>query len=104
MYPSGWPTCRPAPEGYGNMSITKNAGCAGSAFRPSPSVSRPTGLAAKNVPRFAHSSCQRSSISRASSAVYRNGTSSDVVVAVASGASCEVTHRVYRGRLPARVR
>ena len=41
MYPSGCPMCRPAPEGYGNMSMTKNAGCAGSALRPSPSVRSP---------------------------------------------------------------
>ena len=34
MYPSGWPTCRPAPLGYGNMSSTKS-------FWPSPTRVEP---------------------------------------------------------------
>ncbi len=67
MYPSGWPTCRPAPDGYGNMSCTNSL--SGGTGDPSVGASGPTGLGASKVPRSLHRSCQRFSIRPASSAV-----------------------------------
>src|SRR4051794_37277243 len=68
MNPSGWPTCRPAPDGYGNMSRMKSLG------RP-PTLSGwargPAGLGASNVPSSSQRSCQRASISPARDAEYR---------------------------------
>ena len=55
------------PEGYGNMSITKNLGR--SATRSKPALSRPVGFGVWNVPSAAHRSCQASSICWASAGV-----------------------------------
>src|SRR6478735_10357178 len=88
------------------MSITKNGRAPSRAEAPSPSVSAlPAGLAAKNVPRSTHSSCHRSSICWASSAVYRNGTSWPPAVAGAEAGSGwvlagDVTGEVYRRAEP----
>src|SRR5690606_14353060 len=71
MNPSGWPTCRPEPEGYGNMSSTNSFSPRAAASSGSPSS--PVGLGVSKVWLAAHQSCQRSSISCASAAVYRNG-------------------------------
>ena len=57
MKPSGWPTCRPSPLGYGNMSSTNSFG------RPatfSGSASGPAGFGASNVRSASQRSCQRS--------------------------------------------
>ena len=48
MKPSGWPTCRPEPLGYGNMSSTNSFGRAGDAR--SGSASGPAGFGVSNVP------------------------------------------------------
>src|ERR687888_1353918 len=78
MYPSGWPTCSPDPEGYGNMSIAYSLGrlrisaCGLSGG----GASGPTGFGAWNVPCSSHQSCQRASISAAVAAVYRCGGTS----------------------------
>src|SRR5579884_933054 len=72
MKPSGWPTCRPEPDGYGNMSRTKY-------FLPGTGASvasGPDGFGASNVPCCAQYACQRASISPAIAAVYRKAGSS----------------------------
>ena len=66
MKPSGCPTCRPEPDGYGNMSWT-NSLSLGTGW-PS-TASGPTGFGAWKVPWSAQWSCHRCSICPASAAV-----------------------------------
>src|ERR1700733_10635122 len=64
MEPSGWPTCRPSPEGYGNMSCT-NILSSGTG-EPSVGASEPTGLGTLKVPSRIQLSCQERSMAPAS--------------------------------------
>src|SRR3954452_12033197 len=83
MYPSGWPTCRPAPDGYGNMSCTCSLAAPARGWVGS--ASSPTGLGAWKVPCCDQYSCQRGSISLAIAAVYRNrGISDSLIVTISS--------------------
>src|SRR5437868_4426591 len=74
MNPSGWPTCRPDPDGYGNMSRTY--AFFRSATRSHPSLSGPVGFGVRHVPSARHRSCHVRSSSPASFAEYRKGSDS----------------------------
>jgi hypothetical protein len=84
MKPSGWPTWRPAPLGYGNMSSTYSFGRPATSSKPSDSS--PVGFGVAKVPSLAQRSCQLSSISAARAASYRNlGWSAGVAVSGIAG-------------------